>query len=158
MATPHRVALCALMCFFTDPPEEALFQLPQAARLQLGAFLAREAASADGVREPALSLLLARLQAALGPASVPLAQARRSARATARIVACGRQNQEASERFALRTLMPRFALTCAPLRRAQYVVRTLEGFICVDDLHSFINRLPNVRPCQPLHDAACAAF
>jgi hypothetical protein len=45
--------------------------------------------------------------------------------------------------------MPRFALTCAPLRRAQYVVRTLEGFICVDDLHSFINRLPNVRPSPP---------
>ena len=106
MATPHRVALCALMCFFTDPPEEALFQLPQAARLQLGAFLAREAASADGVREPALSALLARLQAALGPASAPLAQARRSTRVAARIGTWKRGKRKKRDRFALRTLMP----------------------------------------------------
>ena len=80
MTTPHRVALCALACFFADPPEEAQFQLPQSARLALGAFLAAEAACADGVREPALSALLQRLEDALGDAASPVAQARARAR------------------------------------------------------------------------------
>ena len=70
------MALCALACFFADPPEEAQFQLPQSARLALGAFLAAEAACADGVREPALSALLQRLEDALGDAANPIAQAR----------------------------------------------------------------------------------
>jgi hypothetical protein len=76
MTTPHRVALCALACFFADPPEEAQFQLPQSARLALGAFLAAEAACADGVREPTLAALLQRLEDALGEAASPVAQAR----------------------------------------------------------------------------------
>jgi hypothetical protein len=42
MTTPHRVALCALVRTFSDPPEEAAFQLPQEARLALGVFLVNE--------------------------------------------------------------------------------------------------------------------
>ena len=76
MTTPHRVALCALLCFFAEPPEEAQFQLPLSARLALGAFLAAEAACADGVREPTLAARLQRLENALGDAAHPVAQAR----------------------------------------------------------------------------------
>jgi hypothetical protein len=76
MTTPHRVALCALVRTFSDPPEEAAFQLQQEARLALGVFLADEVKAAHSVREPTLPALLARLEGALGDAGTALGQAR----------------------------------------------------------------------------------
>jgi anaphase-promoting complex subunit 5 len=76
MTTPHRVALCALVRTFSDPPEEAAFQLPQEARLQLGVFLADEVKAAHSVREPTLPALLERLEDAVGDAGTALGQAR----------------------------------------------------------------------------------